>query len=535
MPPGSSIQLQHTWSNIVVRVTHPHYNNNINNLRATPIQVAITSLKTNSKFLIQSQFVMRPDHDSHNYVDIWRSVNGGNFQSLAATIYNGLSDGENADGLMSNHTYAQEASSGEHQRLPFVLDNPRVAAGAKLVYKIYVGQWGNGYIDIGSHSTTNDNGRSPELMVAQEIVADDNCVDCVDADLLPEGTLINTAANFMNVRTRIATPHYGNNINNFRPTPITVDILTKTEKASIFVESQFTMRCDHGSHNYLDIWRSINGASYVSLAKTLFDEFSNENADGLVSHHPESAEASAGENGKHMFVVDNPNVPAGTKLSYKVYVGQWGGGYIDLGSHDVSNPNGRSPEIIIAREIVMAPKPGAHLRTNMPAGSSVQLTKSFYNFRKRIENIPSYNNIITNFRPTGVRHAFTTAVDNSKIFVRAQFTFRTGSCSHVYVDIWRSVNNSNFESVAQIQANSKGGGQKADGLVSQHGQGCEFASGEHAWWPLAIDEPKVKAGTKLIYEVYIGLWSGSHVDFGSHDSTNPNGRSPEILWAQEYK
>ena len=91
------------------------------------------------------------------------------------------------------------------------------------------------------------------------------------------------------------------------------------------------------------------------------------------------------------------------------------------------------------------------------------------------------------------------------------------SDSHVYVDIWRRVGSGPFQSLSRLL-----GGNGADGLMSEHSQGRLGAPYEQGKWPMVMDEPNVAAGTRLEYKVYVGLWSGSTVTFGSH-------RNGEIL------
>ena len=79
-------------------------------------------------------------------VDIWRKIGSGSFVSLAR-----LYGGSAADGMMSEHPASNIGQQYEQANYPFVLDNPRVAAGTHVVYKIYVGGWGSQTITIGSH------------------------------------------------------------------------------------------------------------------------------------------------------------------------------------------------------------------------------------------------------------------------------------------------------------------------------------------------------------------------------------------------
>jgi len=89
------------------------------------------------------------------------------------------------------------------------------------------------------------------------------------------------------------------------------------------------MASHSGSHVYVDIWRRIGSGSFQSLSRLL----TNSQADGLMSEHPPGSTGSWYEQAKYPFVMDTPNVPAGTVLEYKVYVGLWSGSGITFGSH----------------------------------------------------------------------------------------------------------------------------------------------------------------------------------------------------------
>jgi hypothetical protein len=548
LPRGSTIQTQTVVRNDRYRITGiPAYRNNINNFRPTTLTLKVKAMRDSSAFYIRTLFTKRYGSSSHCYVDIWRSVAGGAFKSVAQAMApsgTGSSDA-NADGLLS--MYGSEWSGGEHFSDPWAVDTPGAKKGQTVEYKVYVGVWsGTSYVDWGSYSYTNPNGRSPEVMTVSEIVAEnDPCEGCVSPDEMVDGSHVQLAYKWTNVRTRISTPHYNNNANNFRATPISVKLTTKRDNSFIMVRAQFVIKSGTCSHNYVDIWRSINGGGFQSLAQTLANDCDecgggsgDGNADGLVSNHGQGCEDRNGEHPRHEFAIDHPDVAKGTTIEYKVYVGTWGSAYIDLGSHDTGNPNGRSPEIIIAREIANGKVSGKNQRepSMFPVGTDVGVAYAWSNYRYRINSIPHYGNNINNFRPTKATISYTTKRDNSDIFIEAQFVFRPGSNSHNYVDIWRRVNGQgNWVSLAQsIAPNGSSDPQRnADGLISQHPRGSEASSGEHARHPWIVDKPMQKAGTKVEYRVYVGLWSSSYIDLGSHDRGNPNGRSPELLYLRE--
>ena len=78
----------------------------------------------------------------------------------------------------------------------------------------------------------------------------------------------------------------------------------------------------------VDIWRKIGDGNFQSLSRLI----GGSSADGLVSEHP-SGGSYFYEQAKWPMVLDTPQVPAGTVLEYKIYVGSWGSATITIGSH----------------------------------------------------------------------------------------------------------------------------------------------------------------------------------------------------------
>ena len=85
MPVGSNIQTGTYWSRLwcghgcgVGGI--PGYGNDINNFRGTKIEFSLTTKRANTLVYVQGQLSMSPQTTSHNYVDIWRSINGGPYK-----------------------------------------------------------------------------------------------------------------------------------------------------------------------------------------------------------------------------------------------------------------------------------------------------------------------------------------------------------------------------------------------------------------------------------------------------------------------
>ena len=78
-----------------------------------------------------------------------------------------------------------------------------------------------------------------------------------------------------------------------------------------------------------DIWRKIGDGNFQSLARLI----GGPSADAMVSEHPPSGSNGWYEQAKWPMVLDTPDVPAGTVLEYKIYVGSWGTATITIGSH----------------------------------------------------------------------------------------------------------------------------------------------------------------------------------------------------------
>ena len=89
----------------------------------------------------------------------------------------------------------------------------------------------------------------------------------------------------------------------------------------------------------VDIWRKIGSGSFVSLSRLI----GGSTTDGLISEHPDSSTNTWYEVPKWPMVLDDPEVPAGTVLEYKIYVGVWSRGTVTVGSHRNSTRSSRCP------------------------------------------------------------------------------------------------------------------------------------------------------------------------------------------------
>lgn len=308
-----------------------------------------------------------------------------------------------------------------------------------------------------------------------------------------------------------------------------ISIITKVSSSEILIKSQFVMRPYSNSHNYVDIWRSIDDNSYTSLSE-LYGRNArggDGSSDSMISYHPTSS-GQQYEEPRRPFAIDKPDVKKGTKLSYKIYVGLCSGNQISIGAHDCTNPNSKSPEHLIIRELAPAPEKARDV-AKFPGGSIIGTKYEWSNYRYDIGGVPGYNNNIDHFRPTTIYIDYTTTRDNSALFISTQFLIRPHSNSHNYVDIWRSEEGNAFKSLSQMYGNKFA---HSDGLISQHPE-SSHTHYEECRQPFVLDTPNRPKGTTFTYKVYIGLWSGSTMTIGAHDSSNPNSRSPEFITVQE--
>lgn len=89
----------------------------------------------------------------------------------------------------------------------------------------------------------------------------------------------------------------------------------------------------------MDIWRKVGSGNFESLSRLI----GGSTTDGLISEHPDGSTNSWYEVPKWPMVLDDPQVPAGTVLEYKIYVGVWAAGTVTVGSHRGSTRSSRCP------------------------------------------------------------------------------------------------------------------------------------------------------------------------------------------------
>ena len=79
----------------------------------------------------------------------------------------------------------------------------------------------------------------------------------------------------------------------------------------------------------VDIWRKVGDGEFQSLSRLI----GGSSTDGMISEHRPGSTSGWYEQAKWPMVLDDPQVPAGTELEYKIYVGGWGGQTITIGTH----------------------------------------------------------------------------------------------------------------------------------------------------------------------------------------------------------
>jgi hypothetical protein len=68
--------------------------------------------------------------------------------------------------------------------------------------------------------------------------------------------------------------------------------------------------------------------------------------DSMASYH--SGGTGSAEHSSVLFIIDSPDVAAGTTVRYQIYMGAWAGGTVTFGGW---NDNARSLTVMIAEEI----------------------------------------------------------------------------------------------------------------------------------------------------------------------------------------
>eukprot|EP00039_Didymoeca_costata_P013517 m.206681 g.206681 ORF g.206681 m.206681 type:complete len:431 (+) comp15798_c0_seq2:100-1392(+) len=140
----------------------------------------------------------------------------------------------------------------------------------------------------------------------------------------------------------LSIPHYGNNLGNYRRTPIFVEITTKLDKSKLMVFGNIYIYTIGGSHFYVDLKRSQQGKADVSMTEA---HRKTTIADEITGGHPNIGM------GVHVnpMILDSPSVPKGTKLRYTVWVASWSSGRMVVGSYP--NNNERALNMMYIQEI----------------------------------------------------------------------------------------------------------------------------------------------------------------------------------------
>lgn len=165
------------------------------------------------------------------------------------------------------------------------------------------------------------------------------------------GGVIQVVQRLSNNYGELSVPAYGNNNSNFREIPdYYVDITTKRANSKIIVKMKNKFYGTNNQHQYVDIRRSVNGGSYISLVETYKSDSSVDTFSGI---HGGSGINGAFEGDYWTEFLDTPNVAAGTSLRYHQYYGAWAGGTIDYGGWDsAQNVNARGLIVMMCMEIV---------------------------------------------------------------------------------------------------------------------------------------------------------------------------------------
>lgn len=162
--------------------------------------------------------------------------------------------------------------------------------------------------------------------------------------LVQSGMTVQTVQRLSSNYGAVSTAAYNNSSANLVQIPDHyVDITTRYANSRIKVTASFDNMGPNQQHTYTDLRRSINSGAFASMSDTYR---TNTVIDSMASYH-----AIGSGNAEHtsvIFIIDSPNVSAGTTLRYQVYMGSWLGGTVTFGGW---NDNARSLTVLIAEEI----------------------------------------------------------------------------------------------------------------------------------------------------------------------------------------
>jgi len=162
--------------------------------------------------------------------------------------------------------------------------------------------------------------------------------------IVQSGMTVQTVQRLSSNYGAVSVSAFNNNPNTLAQIPDHyVDITTKFANSGIKVMMSFDNLQPNSQHSYTDIRRSINGGTFASMSNTYR---TNTVIDSMASYH--SGGTGSAEHSSVLFIVDSPNVPAGTVLRYQTYMGAWAGGTVVFGGW---NDNARSLTVMIAEEI----------------------------------------------------------------------------------------------------------------------------------------------------------------------------------------
>ena len=133
--------------------------NNTSTYGGTAHYVQITPQAAGSKILVNISGACNNNGAGNTiYMDIWRSVNGGTYESISP---NGTSDP--TAGFTLNKG---DQSRNEIPMNIMYLDSPSYSVGNAIIYKLYIRNNGSGSVEVPSNP-----GGEPVICIAQEIAA----------------------------------------------------------------------------------------------------------------------------------------------------------------------------------------------------------------------------------------------------------------------------------------------------------------------------------------------------------------------------